>query len=75
MDQCYLQEIAISIQDTALNELNYGVVRKLSQQPRRINLDLRRNQIERFFAENKDDVLNVTEVFPRATLGTYLLIR
>ncbi|OQR79698.1 chaoptin-like [Tropilaelaps mercedesae] len=63
-------EMYISISDTSLYELNLGVIQKLSQQPRRINLHFSRNKITRFFAENKDDVLNTTEAFPRASLGS-----
>ncbi|XP_022654592.1 chaoptin-like isoform X2 [Varroa destructor] len=62
------KELHVSITETALRELNIGIIRKLAQQPRRINLDLRGNQIKQFFAENKDDALNITEIFPRATL-------
>lgn len=63
------QDVEIIVSDTAIEEMHFGFIEKLTRQPRRVNLDLRENVFQRFFSENKDDVLNATQAYPPATLG------
>lgn len=55
--------------DTSIAEMHFGFIEMLVRHPRRVNLDLRSNDFKRFFSENKDDVLNTSRSYPRATLG------
>ncbi|XP_028967663.1 chaoptin [Galendromus occidentalis] len=63
------KEIEIIVSDTFIEDMHFGFIEKLTRQPRRVNLDLRRNTFQRFFSEKKDDVLNTTQAYPQASLG------